>query len=276
MKSIIYIIIGAAFILGYIRYFEYKSLYFPMKEIEIDPSAVGLNYEDVYFETEDGVKINAWFVPAGDSEYTLLFSHGNGGNISHRVEKILFLNGLGLNVFIFDYRGYGKSSGRPRTSRFAPVRGRPSEKGFYKDIEAAYNYLVTEKNIPPERIIPYGESLGGPVALDLASKKKVRALITESTFTSTVDMARALYPVFPAFLMSEKFDSLNKIKDIKVPKLIIHSKNDDIVPFSLSLKLFNAAPEPKHHTILMGSHNSAYVDSKDVYLSGIREFLRDL
>lgn len=266
IKNIIYIIIAVVLISGYIRYFEYRSLYFPMKEIEIDPSAVGLDYEDVYFETDDGVKINAWFVPVPlkDSRFTLLFSHGNGGNICHRVEKIAMLNQLGLDVFIFDYRGYGKSSGRP------------SEKGFYKDIEAAYDYLVTKKNIQPERIVAYGESLGGPVALELARKKKVRALIAESTFTSTMDMARALYPIFPSFLMAEKFDSLAKIKDVKIPKLIIHSKNDDIVPFSLSLKLFNVAPEPKRHLVLMGSHNSAYVDSKDVYLSGIREFLRGL
>ncbi|MDP8230867.1 MAG: alpha/beta hydrolase [Candidatus Gorgyraea atricola] len=264
MKNIIYIIIAVVFIFGYIRYFEYKSLYFPMKEIEITPSAVGLSYEDVYFQAEDGVKINAWFIPAKDSRFTLLFSHGNGGNISHRVEKILFLNGLGLDVFIFDYRGYGKSSGRP------------SEKGFYKDMDAAYDCLVTKRKISPERIIPYGESLGGPVALELARKKEVRAVITESTFSSTMDMAKALYPIFPSFLMAERFDSLAKIKDVKVPKLIIHSKNDDIVPFSLSLKLFNSAPDPKTHLILIGSHNSAYVDSKDVYLSGISEFLRGL
>ncbi len=264
LKNIIYIIIAVVFVLGYIRYFEYKSLYFPMKEIEITPSDVGLSYEDVYFQAEDGVKINAWFVPAKDSRFTLLFSHGNGGNISHRVEKIVMLNQLGLDVFIFDYRGYGRSSGRS------------SEKGFYEDMDAAYDYLVTKKNIQSEHIIPYGESLGGPVALELSRKKKVRAVITESTFTSTMDMARALYPIFPSFLMSEKFDAFSKIKNVKVPKLIIHSKNDDIVPFNLSLKLFNAAPDPKTHLILIGSHNSAYVDSKETYLSGIRGFLRDI
>ena len=142
LKNIIYIIIAVVFVLGYIRYFEYKSLYFPMKEIEITPSDVGLSYEDVYFQAEDGVKINAWFVPAKDSRFTLLFSHGNGGNISHRVEKIVMLNQLGLDVFIFDYRGYGRSSGRS------------SEKGFYEDMDAAYDYLVTKKNIQSEHIIP--------------------------------------------------------------------------------------------------------------------------
>lgn len=260
----IFIIITLVFLLAYIRYFEYRSLYFPMKEIELTPLDLGLDYEDIYFKTEDRVRINAWLVPSKDSRFTLLFSHGNGGNISHRVEKIAMLNQLGLDVLIFDYRGYGRSGGRP------------SEKGFYRDMKAAYAYLLTEKNLPADRIITYGESLGGHVALELASKSKVRAVITESTFTSSPDMARALYPIFPAFLIWEKYDSMSSIKDIKVPKLIIHSKNDDIVPFSLSLKLFDAAPEPKKHLILLGSHNSLCMDSKDKYLGGIKAFLEDL
>ena len=266
VKNIVYIFIAVVFVFGYLRYFEHRSLYFPMEEIEIVPSAIGLAYEDVYFETEDGVKINAWFVtdPLKDSKYTLLFSHGNGGNISHRVEKIGMLSKLGLDVFIFDYRGYGRSSGRP------------SEKGFYRDVEAAYNYLVSEKNIQPERIIVYGESLGGSVAIDLASRKKVRALITESAFSSTVDMAKALYPRLPAFLISTKFDAVSRVKDLSIPKLIIHSKNDDIVPFAQSVKLFKAAPEPKKHLVLVGSHNSCYVDSKEAYVKGMQEFLKDL
>ena len=264
VKNIVYIVVAVVFVFGYLRYFEHRSLYFPMEEIEVVPSAIGLAYEDVYFETEDGVKINAWFVAAENSEYTLLFSHGNGGNISHRVEKIGMLNKLGLDVFIFDYRGYGKSSGRP------------SEKGFYRDMQAAYNYLVSEKNIQPERIIPYGESLGGPVAVDLASRKKVRALITESAFSSTVDMARALYPLFPAFFISAKFDSVSRIKGLNIPKLIIHSKNDDIVPFAQSVKLFKAAPEPKKHLVLVGSHNSCYMDSRHEYVKGISEFLEKI
>ena len=113
MVSYKFVIIILVFLLGYVRYFEYRSLYFPMKEIEITPAEAGLDYEDVYFKTEDGVKINAWFIPSKNSRFTLLFAHGNGGNICHRIEKIAMLNHQGLDVFIFDYRGYGRSRGRP-------------------------------------------------------------------------------------------------------------------------------------------------------------------
>lgn len=264
VKNIIYIILAVIFVLVYFRYIERRSLYFPMKDIEFVPSDAGLNYEDVYLDTSDGVKLNAWLIPAADSKYTLLFCHGNAGNISHRIEKTLILNKLRLDVFIFDYRGYGKSSGRP------------SEQGLYKDVQAAYNYLVSKRKVLPEHIILYGESLGGAAAIDLASKNDVKAVITECTFSSTHDVARAVYPFLPTFFLSSKFDSASRIKGIAVPKLIIHSQNDEIIPFKQSVKLFDASPEPKKHLVLKGSHNTCFLDSKDLYVSGIREFLENL
>ena len=263
-KNIVYIIIVVMFLLGYLRYFEYRSLYFPMEEMEYTPADIGLSYSDEYVMTDDGMKLNAWLIPAKDSRFTLLFCHGNGGNISHRIDKIEILNSLGLDVFIFDYRGYGSSTGRP------------SEKGLYKDVEAVYEYLISEKKISPDRIILYGESLGGAVATHLALQRPVRALITESAFTSTPDMARELYPIFPAFFISSKFNILAKIKDVSVPKLIMHSKNDEIVPFGHSVKLFNASSGGKTHLVLRGSHNNCYQDSEDIYSSGIQEFLKRL
>ncbi|MEE8317992.1 MAG: alpha/beta fold hydrolase, partial [Candidatus Omnitrophota bacterium] len=175
IKHIIFIAIILVFLLGYFRYFEHHSLYFPTKEIELLPSNIDLSYEDVYLETDDGMRLNAWLIPAKHSRYTVLFCHGNGGNISHRIEKILILNQLGLDIFIFDYRGYGRSSGRP------------SEKGLYKDVRAAYNYLVSERKVSPDSIILYGESLGGAVAIDLARIESVKALITEATLSSAKD-----------------------------------------------------------------------------------------
>ena len=275
LRSLMYLLIGIIFVLTYLRYFEYKSLYFPMREIELVPSAAGLAYEDIYLRTDDGIELNAWFIPAKDSKFTpldskhltgftLLFCHGNGGNISHRIEKILILNALGLDVFIFDYHGYGRSNGRP------------SERGLYKDAQAAYRYLIEERNISPSRIILYGESLGGAIAVDLGIKKVTKALIIESAFTSAPDVAKVVYPFFPAFLISSKFDTLSKINKTEIPKLIIHSKNDEIIPFSQSLKLFDASPSPKKHLVLVGSHNTCYMDSKDLYVSGIHEFLEGL
>jgi len=264
IRHIIFISVILVFLLGYFRYFEHRSLYFPTKEIEFLPSNIGLSYEDVYLETADGVRLNAWFVPSKTSRYTFLFCHGNGGNISHRIEKILILNQLGLDVFIFDYRGYGRSSGRP------------SEKGFYKDAEAAYHYLVSERKVSPDSIILYGESLGAAVAIDLARIEGVKALITEASLSSTKDVSRAIYPFLPTFLISSKFDSAGKIKDVNIPKLIIHSKNDEIIPFSQSIKLFEVSPWPKKHLVLIGSHNTCFLDSKDLYVSGINDFLKGL
>ena len=264
IKNFTYIFILIVFVIVYLRYFEHRALYFPTKEIEFTPEIINLSYEDIYFSTEDSIKLNAWFVPARDSRFTLLFCHGNGGNICHRIEKIKTLNALGLDVFIFDYRGYGKSDGRM------------SERGFYRDVSAAYEYLISERKISPDRIVLYGESLGGAVAIDLAARTHVRALITESTFSSTKDAAREIFPYFPVFLISSKFDSLDKIKNIKAPKLIIHSQNDEIIPFVQSEKLFNAAPEPKKRLILIGPHNSCYIDSEERYIAGIEEFLNSI
>ncbi len=264
IKSFLYVVILVAAVFSYLRYFEYRSLYFPDKGIEFTPKSFGMDYEEVYISTRDGVKINAWWIPLPDTERTLLFCHGNGGNIGDRLEKISNLRRFGFNVFIFDYRGYGKSEGRP------------SEKGLYADSEAAYDFLVSVKEINPEKIIIYGESLGGAVAIELAAGKNRGALITESTFTSSTDMARLLYPVFPAFIIYSKYDSLSKISEITIPKLIIHSKEDDIVPFGHSVRLFNAAKEPKTHVVISGRHNDCCIESKEEYLEGISSFLKSL
>lgn len=263
-RSVVFIVIVAIFLLGYLRYFEHKSIYFPDREIELVPDSAGLSYEDIYLDTDDGVKLNAWFIPAEGSRYTILFLHGNAGNISHRMEKILTLNSMGLDIFILDYRGYGRS------------KGRPSEEGLYIDAQAAYDYLISRKDISSERIIIYGESLGGAVAIDLALQRKVKAIITESTFSSIEDITKTVYPLLPSFLIASKFDSLKKIKDIKIPKFIMHSKDDNIIPFGQSLKLYNDAPEPKKHFELKGGHNTCHLESRELYISGIREFIDTL
>ncbi|MDP6685427.1 MAG: alpha/beta hydrolase [Candidatus Omnitrophota bacterium] len=264
IKNIIYILIVAICVFGYLRRFEYKAIYFPANEVEFTPRDIGLDYEDVYIDTVDGAKLNTWFIPRDGAKYTLLFVHGNAGNIGDRIDKIELLHKLGLNIFIFDYRGYGKS------------KGIPSEKGVYRDAQAAYEYLISKKNVSPERIVPYGESLGGAIAIDLAYKEKVGALITESTFSSAKDMARVIYPRLPTFLILSKFDSVSKIKDIDIPKLIMHSKTDDVIPFAQSVKLFDEAASPKKHIILKGDHNSSHMDSRDEYRSSIKEFFEDL
>lgn len=265
-----------------LRLFERSSIYYPYPEIEGTPDTINLSYEDVYFKTEDGLVLNGWFVPASvpapkilaqelTSSLTVLFCHGNAGNISHRLDKIRIFHDLGLNVFIFDYRGYGKSK---RNSPILPFCGRLSEKGTYRDALAAYHYLTGKRNISPGKIVIYGESLGGNIAIHLAGRTKVGFLISDSAFTSTVDMGRIVYPYLPVkWMVSYRYDALNKIQNVKIPVLIIHSKNDEIVPFQHAQAIFEAANEPKAMFVLSGSHNDGFFTAATEYSKHIYEFL---
>jgi len=234
-----------------------------MKEIEYFPYQLGLKYEDVFFKTSDRIDINAWFVPSLNARYTVIFCHGNAGNISHRLEKIKFFHDLGCNTFIIDYRGFGRS------------RGKPSEGGLYSDIQAAYDYLLS-RNISPEQIIGYGESIGGAVIIDLASKKKLKALIVDSTLTSAKDMAKLVFPFLPSWIFASRLDSISKIKSVTIPKLMIHSINDEIIPFKLGKKLFEEAPLPKEFLEVHGGHNSCFFESEGIIREKVASFLNSL
>jgi len=264
MKIILWLALLIIISLTGIRYIERHSIYFPMKEVLTSPEAAGLPYEDIYFETSDGKRLNGWFIPNDKAKFTVIFCHGNAGNIGHRVEKLTLLYGLGLNIFIFDYRGYGKS------------QGSPSESGLYKDAIAAHSYLTEERRIPEDNIILYGESIGGAVIIDLARKARVRALITEETFTSIKDMAKIAYPFLPYFIFSSRFNCISKIGEVESSKLVIHSIDDEIVPFHLGEKLFDAASPPKKFLKIRGSHNTAFLDSEKQFTEGIKSFLDDL
>jgi uncharacterized protein len=259
LRVIAYIII---FIAG-IRYIENRSIYYPMKEITTTPSEFNLYYEDVYFNSQDNKRLHAWFIPSQGAEFTILFNHGNAGNISHRLDKISMLHAIGFNVFIYDYRGYGKSLGSP------------SETGLYKDIEGAYNYL-REMGVSHDKIVLYGESIGGAIAIELAYRRPVGGIITENTFTSVKDMVKKAFPLMPYFIFSSRFDSLSKIEHIKCKKLIIHSVDDEIVPFTQGERLFNAAIQPKEFLELRGGHNTAFWDSLTAYKEGITSFASSL
>lgn len=264
MKLILNVVVLVVVFLIAIRYVERHSIYFPMKDVFSNPSSIGLAYEDVYFSTRDGKSLNGWFIPRDAAKSTVILLHGNAGNIGHRLEKIKIFNDLGLNVFVFDYRGYGKSLGAP------------SESGFYKDAEAACDYLTKERGIQQDEIILYGESIGGAVAIHLTKEKDIRALITEEAFTSIKDMSALAFPFIPHFIFSSKFDSVSKIKAIACPKLIIHSVDDEIVPFWMGKRLFDEAAPPKVFLEIRGSHNTAFLDSKEKFRVGLRSFLNSL
>ncbi len=260
MKIFLLIIAIPVILFFIIRFFEQKSLYYPFSAVEITPKDIGLDYEDVHIATKDGVDIHGWFIPAKEPEGALLFSHGNGGNISHRLEKLQMLHELNLDILIYDYRGYGKS------------RGKPSEQGLYLDAQVTLDYLIHEKRYEPDHIIAYGESLGGAVAIQLAAGTELGGLIIEGSFSSIKDIARHYFPYIPSFIYKTRFDSVRKIRDIPVPKLIVHSIDDEVIPFKYGVALFEAAAEPKKFVILKGGHNDAFLVSRDLYLPEIQAF----
>lgn len=263
-RIILYIAVVFALVFGYVKYLEKKGIYYPTNDIEVGPELINLGFEEVNIETKDNVRINGWFIPCKQARYTVLFFHGNAGNISFRIDKAGLLDNAGLSIFIIDYRGYGKSLGIP------------SEKGLYLDARAAYDYLVNKRNIRPDTIILYGESLGSAVAVDLAAEKKVGGIIIEEGFSCGKDMGKVFYPYFPRFIFSNIFDSLAKIKKVNCPKLFFHSRDDEIIPIRIALKLYNAAGEPKRMVELAGDHNNAFLDSQEVYLSSIISFIKEL
>lgn len=263
MRLLIYLIVGVVLLVAYIRYLETKVMFVPAKDVFTTPTQAGMEFEDVFFKTSDGVKLHGWFIPSASSTASLLFCHGNAGNIGDRLDKLRIFHELGLNVFIFDYRGYGHSEGRP------------TEAGMYKDTQAAFNYLSARTRLDKERITLYGESLGGAAAVDLASKEKIAALIVDSSFSNAADMAKVIFPVIPTAMLNVKLDSLNKVRMVRVPSLYFHSIEDEMVPYSLGKKLFDAANEPKVFIDLKGSHNDGHIFSGKIFVSGIKDFLKE-
>ncbi len=264
LRVLFFLFLLSIVLLAYVKYLQATSIFFPIKDVEALPADINLTFEDVYLKTPDNQKLNAWFIPNKETELTMLFFHGNGGNLYHRLDKISLINKIPINIFIIDYRGYGKSTGKP------------SEKGLYIDAFSAYDYLVRERKIKPENIILYGESLGGAVAIDLAGKVTVAGLITEGTFSSAKDMARFFYPFMPPIFFPVMFDSTSKIKNVTVPKLFIHSRDDEVVPFRFGKKLYEAANEPKEMAEILGGHNSMYSDVSDEFIGLLQSFIKEM
>jgi len=238
-------------------------MYFLQSQMIYFPEDVGLSFEDVTFITEDDVNLHGWFIP-NDSNTTVLYFHGNAGNISGRLQTIQLLHNFGLNVFIFDYRGYGKSEGRP------------SEQGTYKDAQAAWNYLVRVREIENDNIVVMGRSLGGAVTSWLAVQKKPVATILESTFTSAADLGADLYPWLPVrSIIKYDYNTLENIKQIEHPIFMAHSKEDEIIPYEHGETLFEAANEPKTFVELRGSHGSGFWETGEKYRTALQGFLNN-
>jgi hypothetical protein len=242
-----------------------SMLYFPLRALEGSPREVGLDFEELRFETSDGERLHGWWIRAGRRPALahVLFFHGNGGNISHRLGTARALVDAGFDLLLFDYRGYGLSSGTP------------SEEGTYRDARAARGALLERAGVDPARLVHLGESLGGAVAAELALEHPPLGLVLQSTFTSVRDIARLHYPFVPAFVVPNAYPTLDRIRRLRSPVLLIHGEHDDIVPVAHGRALFEAAPEPKTMHVFRGAgHNNLVEVASDSYSAALACWLR--
>jgi uncharacterized protein len=262
LSILLLIAAGYVFIGAFLYLFQGKLLFYPTRILTVGPAAAGMDFEDVYLTTSDGERLHGWFVPRKGARATLLFFHGNAGNISDRIESIRQFHNLGLNVFIFDYRGYGKSTGRP------------TEQGLYIDAIAAYDHLTTGRGIPPDSIIIFGRSLGGSVAAFLASQRPAAALALESTFTSVADVARGYYPIYPVRLLTRyRLPTIEYLAGYNGPLLVAHSPDDELISVRFGRELYEAARGPKQFLEMRGGHNDGFYVTGRAYTQGYDRFL---
>ncbi len=239
------LVVAAVVIAVIARFFEWRQVFRPDRALDANPGQLGITYEDVTFITEDAVRLHGWWIPAAAEAGTVIYLHGAAGNIGTRVELLHDLQRLGLNLFAFDYRGYGES------------RGFPSEDGTYRDARAAFEVVrarYDDVDAPP--VIVYGHSLGGAVAAQLARDKPVRGLIVEGSFTSITDIAELRHPRLPVRKFGTiRYDACLRVSELTLPKLFAHSRDDETIPYENGRTLFEAAAEPKQFVELRGAHS---------------------
>jgi len=261
LSALLIILLCYAVLAALVYLMQDRMIYFPFRQLDQTPQDTGLDFDDITLTTADHETIHGWYVPARNERAVLLFCHGNAGNISHRLDMLRILNSLGLSVLLFDYRGYGKSTGRP------------SEHGTYRDVETAWEYLTHGKDVPPHKIIAFGESIGCAVAIELALRRRVGCLVLLAGFTSLPELGQQLYPWLPVKLLAKyRYASIEKISSITCPKLIIHSPEDEIVPFQHGRALFERAGAPKEFLEIRGGHNEGFLVSGHVFTGGLNNF----
>ncbi|MDX8410665.1 MAG: alpha/beta hydrolase [Mariprofundaceae bacterium] len=265
MKLLLIPALGLGLIVGYMIMFEDQYIYFPMRDLARTPADTGLAFEERYFHTEDGLRLHGWHIPSEENALTVLHFHGNAGNISHRLHLYRRWHDMGLAVFSFDYRGYGKSEGEP------------SEAGLYEDGRSAWRELQDVLNIPAQRIILAGRSIGCAVAAQLATTTHAAGLALETPFTNIPDMAKEHYPWLPLgpFIRS-RFDTLRAIAGVDAPLLLIHANDDHIAPAWMAERILDAANAPKNSVGLSGGHNDFDMLAERAYISAWTDWLRSL
>lgn len=266
LKIAVVAVLAYGALVGCVFIAQESLVYFPQtaREIAATPAALGLPYEDVSIATADGETLHAWWVPAARPRGAVLLLHGNAGNISHRIDYAQMFRSLDYGTLLVDYRGYGRSTGKP------------SEEGTYRDAEAAWQWLAG-RGVAGREIVLFGESLGGGVASWLAARERPRALVLASSFTSIPDLGAEVYPFLPVRRMSRfSYDTLERLSSIGAPVLVIHSPDDEIIPFAHGKRLYAAAREPKAFLEVSGGHNSGFVFMRPEWVKALAAFLDGL
>lgn len=262
VEAILLTLIGLGLLNGLLYLKQPNLLFLPSAELVETPTAWGLDYSDVWIRTEDEVRVHGWYIPREGARGVALFLHGNGGNISHRRDSVGIFHRIGLHVLIIDYRGYGRSGGTP------------SEAGLYRDAAAAWHYLREVKGFPDSKILIFGRSLGGAVAAELASQVEAGGVILESSFDSARAVAQALFPVLARLVVLRyDFPAARHIAHTRSPVLVLHSPDDELIPYGAGRRLFEAAPEPKRFVPLRGDHNSGFLLSQPGYERALGDFV---
>ncbi|AXJ00660.1 hypothetical protein CYPRO_1404 [Cyclonatronum proteinivorum] len=247
--------------------FQERLIFLPSRPVPFTPEVAGLPYSEHFFPSENGNMLHAWFVfQEGDEDAfnrpAILFCHGNAGNIANRIPLLEIFHGLGYNIFIFDYQGYGKSEGRP------------GEREILADGLAAFDFMTDELGIAHERILPLGRSMGGPVAAWVAINRNTRALALESTFTNIPDIARKTYPIFPVGLLARvKLPTRDFVKQFDGPVLVAHSPGDMLIPYEMGRILYETAPGTSHWLELAGNHNDGHIATGPAFGQGYQAFI---
>ncbi len=267
VRAVLMLVVVYAALLLLLFVFQSRLVFLPHvggRDLAASPAQMGLDYQEIWLETADGERLHAWWLPHPEARGALHFSHGNAGNVSHRLDSLRIFHDLGLSVLIYDYRGYGQSSGRVE------------EDGLDLDAAAAWRWLVDEAAVPPGRIVLFGRSMGGAVAARLAGQVEAGALILESTFTSVPDIAGEIYWWMPVrWLARVRLDARAALAASDQPTLIVHSPDDEIVPFGHAERLLEAAPAPSRLLEISGSHNTGFLTSGGRYRDGLDAFLAE-
>ena len=266
LKSVVRITLGV--LVGatlFLVFSEKRLIYYPAAEVDVTPKALGLAFEEVEIDVEPGVKVQGWFIKAAQepSAATVLFSHGNAGNIADRLDRVLRWRELGADFLLYDYRGYGRSTGSP------------DEEGTYRDGRAAYEYLTRSRHVDPRRLILMGESLGCAISIQLAIERRAAGLVIEAPFASIAHMANAIYPFLPlGSFIRTRYENVKKIPNLKMPLLVVQGTRDEVIPVAQGKMVFDAAPQPKQYLAIEGAHhNDVYVVGDEGYRRALSEFI---